>query len=493
MPNRIRFRRGFSLFLISIFLTRFVFAFDTSSHFDLTRAVLDERGFSDDSVKIAQVENWLTDYYSSSPTISKSKRAALEKLHFDNLYKTEEVKNYWAQFLANVKRAAQKAARDEDETAMLITLGMSLHAVQDFYPHSNWVETHPRNPNDAYGTQTFLSETLSPNLKLFTGKYPAERKSAPNGDAIPPDAEIHGGYLTGLNHDSPLRARWDEAYVFAYAASHETVELMEKWTEEARPGFWEKVQKFAVSEENRKKLEFDLKAAQNLSMWIKVKDADGHWRGDKSGLERFFNTFTSKWVGKDSSEFVKKMRDGDIPAQLAENLYTKTSAPALPRTNRFALSRRAVLVRVTLIKETADVGKFEAKIDPSGEADFYAVFKIGTQIYRERVIQNAKEVVDPWFELHFIDRTDRSVPVNIAVFDEDDWDAAGKYKDDEIDINPLPGKKDLDFVFRFSDNLLSGDVVGLHDTRETAFISTGAKPDKNRAALQCFVSQRLLK
>src|SRR4051812_15237250 len=95
-------RRSFSLFLFIVFLANFVFAFDTSSHHDLTRAVLTERGFTDDPVKIAQVENWLTDYYSSSPTISKSRRAELEKLHFDNLYTTGQVKNYWAQFLFNV-------------------------------------------------------------------------------------------------------------------------------------------------------------------------------------------------------------------------------------------------------------------------------------------------------------------------------------------------------------------------------------------------------
>lgn len=493
MPNKNSFRRSFSLFLISIFLTNFVFAFDTSSHYDLTRSVLVERGFGDNSIKITQVENWLTDYYSSSPTISKSKREELEKLHFDNLYTTEQVKNYWAQFIDNIKNATQKAARDDDELAMLTTLGMGLHAVQDFYTHSNWVEAHPRNSDGTYRTETFLSNPLSPTIKLFTGKYPTDRRIGPNGEAVPPNAEIHGDYLKGLNHDSPMRSGWDEAYVFAYAASHELIEMMENWAESANPGFWKKVQQFTVSSENQKKLEFDLKAAQNLSMWIKVKEADGHWRGDKSGLARFFDTFTSKWVGKDSSIFVKQMTDGKVLEQLTENLYTKKSAPVLPKTNRFALNRRAVLVRTTLIKETNDVGKLEPRIDPAGSADFYALFTIGNQTYRERVIQDSKEVSDPWFEIHFVDRSGAFVPINISVFDEDDWDADGKYKDDVIDINPLAGKKDLDLRFSFGDSSLSGDITGIHNTRETAFISTGAKPDKNRAVFECYVSQALLK
>ena len=40
-------------------------AFDTGPHFDLTSAVLSERGFGETAIKIAQVENWLTDYYYS--------------------------------------------------------------------------------------------------------------------------------------------------------------------------------------------------------------------------------------------------------------------------------------------------------------------------------------------------------------------------------------------------------------------------------------------
>ncbi len=491
MPAKSRFRRIFSLLLMIVLASNFVFAFDTSSHYDLTRAVLFEHSFGDDPIKIAQVENWLTDYYSSSPTISKSKRAQLEKLHFDNLYTTAEVKNYWAQFINNVKNAAQKAARDEDGLALLTTLGMSLHAVQDFYTHSNWVETHPRAAGGAYRTETFLSSPLPTDL--FTGKYPADRLLGPSGASLPANAEIHGDYQTGLNHDSPVRPRWDEAYVFAYAASHELVEMVEKWSEETRPGFWQRVRQFAVSTEDQKKLEFDLMAAQNLSMWIKVKGADGHWKGDKSGLASFFDAFTSKWVAAASSVFVQKIKNGEIPQQLSENLYTNKIAPLLPSTNRFSLRRRAVLVRTTLIKETNDVGKFERKIDLSGSADFYALFTIGNQIYRERVIQKSKEAIDPWFEIHFVDQTAATVPINVSVWDEDDWNPEGISRDDEIDINPLAGKKDVDFLLSLNDNRLAGDITGIHDTRATAFMSTGAKPDRNRAAFECYVWQTLVK
>src|SRR5688572_16889111 len=77
--------------------------FDTGSHFDLTRSVLSERQFGDDAVRIVQLENWLTDYYAVSPTITKSRRRDFRKLHFDNLFSTEQTTNYWLWFINNVR------------------------------------------------------------------------------------------------------------------------------------------------------------------------------------------------------------------------------------------------------------------------------------------------------------------------------------------------------------------------------------------------------
>jgi len=77
--------------LFSSLFAGFASGFDTGPHADLTRAVLAEHGFSEDGIKAVQLENWLTDYYSSSPTISRSQRADFEKLHFDNLFSTREI------------------------------------------------------------------------------------------------------------------------------------------------------------------------------------------------------------------------------------------------------------------------------------------------------------------------------------------------------------------------------------------------------------------
>ena len=68
------------------------------------------------------------------------------------------------------------------------------------------------------------------------------------------------------------------------------------------------------------------------------------------------------------------------------------------------------------------------------------------------------------------------LPIRISVFDEDDTGAGGTYKDDEIDINPLPNNKKMEFIF--------SDLE-----RQTPFFTySGAKPDSNRATLTGLMS-----
>jgi hypothetical protein len=472
-----------------------IYGFDTGPHFDLTRSVLAEHRFAEDPLKIVQVENWLTDYYSNSPTIAKSKREQLEKLHFDNLFTNRQVFNYWGWFLANVKTTTQKAAVDNDPFRMLMITGITLHAVQDFYAHSNWTARNPRYADGAYRTGTYLYMAMNTfrvagGFEDYTGKYPADRKIGPGPGPVPPGALPHGDYNQGLNKDSAVRDHWDEAYVFAYVASHELISLLETWSEEARPGFWKTVREYRIDEKERAKLEYDLRALRNMSMWIEGKGQNGYWKGDKSGSSRFFSAFSGKWVGKNSSRFVKAAATGEIPAELAENLYTDSKAPTLPRIEKFALKKRVIMFRATQIAELKDDNVLTKKLASAGGTDFYSRVMIGGQEYWSRTMQRSREASDPWFEIHFADQSETAVPVKIAVWDEDDTDSG---KDQQMDINPAGGKSVLDFIFRITDGRLSGDVNGIFNTPEVPFISEGAKPDGNRARITGFITQALLR
>ena len=608
---KVGFRQFLSITVMFLILNGFAIGFDTAPHFDLTRSVLHERGFGDSAIKITQVENWLTDYYSSTPTTSKANRANLEKLHFDNLFTTQEVKNYWGWLTNNLKTATQKAARENDHLAMLTIIGIGLHSTQDFYSHSNWVENHSNFSNGGYQIQTFFSNP-QPTSNIITGKYPADRTTGFTGKTVPPNAQIHGDYQVGVSKDSPVKPRWEESYIFAYYASHELVGAFESWAEEARPGFWNTVQQFQSARDDEA-LEYDLRAVRNISMWVGSKGADGHWKGNKSGYDPYFAAFSAKWIISKSSIFTKQISEGSLPNQLSQNLYTDAVPSSMPIIAAFPIIKRAIFVKTTLIKEIStsgcapglekngalcypqckegfsgngpvcwgkcpagfsDIGAFcqkpspygrgvgyfitnekkcnaenpqgcekclamwypkckpgfhnvgcnvcspdcpagwsdtgtgctkpnygrgagnalkTAEIDPLGEPDFYPLISIDGQTYLDRVLQNLSEFENPWFEIHFVDENTSEVPINIVVMDEDDTNTGGRVKDDQIDINPAPGKLNLDFMFRLRDGSLSGDISGIFQTQVNSFTTSGAEPDKNRAILKAFVTQFLLR
>src|SRR5262245_10306771 len=106
-------------------------AFDTGHHHDLTASAMKSLGFNATAIKTAQLENWLVDYYSSQPLAGLEED--LKKLHFDNLEDSARVSVYWKRFKVNAKAAFEKAAADGDALRIVALLGMSLHAVQDFY------------------------------------------------------------------------------------------------------------------------------------------------------------------------------------------------------------------------------------------------------------------------------------------------------------------------------------------------------------------------
>ncbi|MFK7895178.1 MAG: FG-GAP-like repeat-containing protein [Myxococcota bacterium] len=64
----------------------------------------------------------------------------LVKLHFDDLRTTEQVEFAWRQLFAGTVAGLQWAAERNDRAAAHHLLGMSIHAVQDFYSHSNWLD-----------------------------------------------------------------------------------------------------------------------------------------------------------------------------------------------------------------------------------------------------------------------------------------------------------------------------------------------------------------
>ena len=456
-------------------------AFDTGYHLDLTAAVMREEGFGETPIKAVQVSNWLTDYYAVSPTSKDAVQDELSKLHFDNLYDRQRVSSYWGWLLHNAEVAFVQAAESDDPETALSLLGLVLHAVQDFYAHANWVETHPREDGAPFRRETWLADGVSDDVDLFTGVYP------PSPSPPPPGFPQHGDYESGLNKDSFIRPLWAEAYVFAYCASHEILDLVKGWTERARPGFWNSLQEFKQAPPDLKRLDDDVRAARKLSLWVKGKGSDGHWKGDESGSVRYMSKLTIAWAPSQASAFVRKIKGGRLHELLTPNLYSTELPPALPEISPFDDGRRVVVVRTTHVAETRQGG---GRIDSTGKADLYSIVQVGDQQYIDRTLRKKRSYDDPWLTLHFAEANEAEIPILIAVWDED---PANPFDKDQCDINPAEGKSELSLRLRVVDDVLSGDVDGCHNSAESSFEVSGQAPDRHRVLFKGYVATQELK
>lgn len=445
-------------------------AFDTGHHFDLTQEVFAEQGFNQNAIDVAKVENWLVDYYSSQPAAGLKQE--LEHLHFDNLFTDQQVKSYWDNLTANTRTAIQNAARTNDSLKIIAITGMSLHVLQDFYTHSNWVNLYPAQAQ-TYNTNTWFSGELKSGV--FTGRY--------NKPGFQPE---HGGYDSGLNHDSYNRPDWDQSYVVAYVASREWLNQIRLWVEEINPQVWSTARTLSLTPSIRQKLDNDLEAAYRISEWIYIGKEDGHWKGKGSGSKADLVPFIAKWTASSDSIFVDHFKKDRWFTELNPGLGEPSSSPAnVPNVKPLPVNKQAIIVRTISVEEDT-VGFLEPKVDTAGEADFYAKITVDGQSFIESAQIDQKAIQPDWTTIKFIDRNRASIPIRYELWDEDGGIRGG---DDRIDINPNTGYF-LNFFLDTRSTALSGEVQGVHNTAETAVRTTGN--EKDRAKLQYFVTARPL-
>jgi hypothetical protein len=458
-------------------------AFDTGHHFDLTQDAMQDQGFGKTSIEVAQLENWLTDYYDRSLNTQFSSET--NKLHFDDLYNTRQVSNYWGHFTVNTKNAIQQATREKNALKLLTVMGISLHAVQDFYTHSNWAEQHPNNTSTNYRTETWFDNfdrrDAPGGLNIYTG--------AVSGPA-PANHPTHGGYNDGLNKDQYSRSNWQHAYTFAYVASREWVNAMRTWSQEVDPNFWAQVRTFNVSSGNRTQLNNDLEAVYRLSEWakgvsvhgygIKPND-DGHWKGKGSGSTNDFVKFLGNWSAKAPGIFVNQFKASHTLLSKGLTGVTAPTATA-PKVPNLALNHRAIIVRTIKVDGT------DSSFLGEKDLDMYAHITVGEQKFTE-VMQSDRSRISPyWFTIRFVPKNVALVPIKYELFDED---GVGRGDDDHLDINPLSGKlKNLDFTFNVNNHALTDGLTGVHDTVSTAITSEGK--ESRRAKVQFYVTEREL-
>jgi hypothetical protein len=282
-------------------------AFDTGPHADMTRDALTAEGFGRAAADVGMVNNWFVDYYTNPDDNPYSGHAnalvgllrfgfnredwlhqwveGAQRMHFDagirqvgmpDLSKTSGIDKEWQRLMFLTRKWVQYAGRQNDPYAVMAVLGISLHSIQDFYTHSNWVEDP--NPEDGRGgpgvaslgygdTPTWFDippevrAELKDNRAVYTGV-----KGIPRG---------HGHWQSnknrnlrdGLNKDWPGRPKYREAYVTAYFATRQWIRAVRTWL--GNEPLWKR----AMTLPNTPALRHDVTGAEEISIF------SGHWQG----------------------------------------------------------------------------------------------------------------------------------------------------------------------------------------------------------------------
>jgi hypothetical protein len=183
-------------------------------HEKLTREAAKEAGFSFNSTKddedekndkreldgAAEALAWHADYIDSylyNPVwwgqgglnrykASRAVLADLEKCHFDDLFSTDKVNAMWRRYASGTFAGLMWAKEHNDVAAAQNIIGISLHAMQDFYAHSAWIDKKERREK-TYFEYSKASRTSDP---LYTGAYEHDHQLGvkSHGKWIPKDS-----------------------------------------------------------------------------------------------------------------------------------------------------------------------------------------------------------------------------------------------------------------------------------------------------------------
>ena len=248
-------------------------AFSTGGHFTATERGLKRAGFRAPAIRAAQAANYYVDHmvntmdaqFSASSDDQKAKNIALF-FHFDSLWNAARVEREFAWMERAAKAMVLQAKSRRDPQAVLNVLGITLHAIQDFYSHSvfadvDWsslrgtrIVTIDDLPRDLWespllqGRWASASDSkglLSGHAGSFYGAPPEGPTYAQfpgHGDAYEECAGGQSQKACGLNHDGARRRNGLVAIMMAAEATYDVAKRFESWV--ADPALWASVVSF---------------------------------------------------------------------------------------------------------------------------------------------------------------------------------------------------------------------------------------------------------
>lgn len=456
-------------------------AFDTQPHADMTYDALSAEGFGYVPIRVVQAANWFNDFYENpgknpysghAPWYIKALgspfghgedwpaavRTAAARAHFDDdtpMKTTPEVEAEWTRLARATRAALQKCAASGDIEGMLAVMGISLHMVQDFYTHSNWVEPKGKAGFDGPGWAAAGTYGAYPTWFDVPSSERLKEKIYSDG------TRGHGNWksdnntslATALNKDWSGRPLHLNAYLTAYVASRQWVRAMQDWV--ANPGLWAQVKSF--SNKHGADMDRDYNAAVEISFYT------GHWNGNgepaggisgpggsiedaKFSLDGYFAFKKSFFRGKWEQMIV--LMDDRNPPNAPTPVASSTSL-------REGLD--AVVIQVT------DIEAIDSRDPlPGDEADWYMRARIDGQDYISGYI-SGKDHMDftqkPYGPFSFVrvrPKNSGPIKVSLGLYDDD----SGPYGDDDhCDISPVKGHKDLELTYDRASGF-TGDIQG---------------------------------
>ncbi len=271
-------------------------------------------------------------------------------------------------------------------------LGASLHEVQDFYAHTNWVE--PRGA-PGFGGPDWAGQGLGGTPTWFDVPAPARQAEllyTGGSIGIPRD---HGSWKSDGNRslahsmakDWQGRPLYTEAHVAAYFATRQWVAGVRAWV--ADEAFWERTRRL---ERQRAGLDHDLNGALNIGV------SSGHWQGQGEACNpRILELDCGERSGPggnllDLNGAVQRYfaRPRSFYRRLWEDTVTRLQAPeptgpVFPVVSTRELQARTQFVRLDVTR-MAEIDN----LDVPGRADLFVRARIAGQPYISAVI-NARD------------------------------------------------------------------------------------------------------
>lgn len=402
-------------------------AFDAGPHNDISADSLGFEGFGSIAVQVAQVSNWFNDLYEQDTENSysghvswfgsfsgfagnlltlwrkedwpKSITDAAERMHFDSsnpIDSTPQAAAEWDRLARATRAALLECARTGDVRGGLCVLGMTLHQVQDFYTHTNWVEPVGNRAAQGFSGPGWAQQ----------GKYGSHPTWFDVPEAARNAADVYSRKLTGqkvghgswdskrtgagelsMAKDWSGRQLYDEAYVSAAIASRQWIRAARSWVN--NPTFWSNMQRYSDTVGGQ--------LAHDQSGMFSLSWTTGHWNGNTgahgmkiqiidAGITYFEGHSPNKTVFRKKWEsLITRIADPNPPA----GTISVGSSADIARNTQF------IKLQVNYIQQHGDIDGGDVPYVSENDADWYVKASIAGQPYKSSLIDGHNKFTFP--------------------------------------------------------------------------------------------------